>query len=154
MYRATMRQAYRAAYWVRWALAFVRKPRGRGVKALVVNAGEVLLVHHTYGPREWELPGGGARRREDAEAALRRELREELRVEVSEATLLGSSGGPGRYARTCVSYFRVDVPEREVVPDSIEIAEVAWFDPLSPPHPLGWHAARALARHGEAIASP
>ena len=154
VYNALKRKTYRVVYRWLWALSFVRRPRGRGVKALLVNDGDVLLVLHTYGPREWELPGGGARRGEDAFGALRRELREELAVEVADATLLSESGGPGRYAAVRVSYFRVDVDERAVARDTIEIAEVAWFDPRRLPDPLGWHAANALARHGEAIASP
>jgi ADP-ribose pyrophosphatase YjhB (NUDIX family) len=154
VYPALKRSAYRVAYRCLWALSFVRRPRGHGVKALLVNDGEVLLVTHTYGPREWELPGGGVRWHEEPLGALCRELREELGVAVEAATLLSGSGGPGRFAAIGVSYFRVDVAERAVIRDAIEIAEVAWFDPHDLPHPLGWHATKALARHGEAIASP
>jgi 8-oxo-dGTP pyrophosphatase MutT (NUDIX family) len=154
MYRAAMRQGYRVAYRVLWALSFVRKPRGRGVKALLVNDGEVLLLMHTYGPREWELPGGGSRRREDLHDTLRRELREELGIEVDVATAIGTFGGPGRFSGIGVSYFRVELDDRDVLPDPIEIAQVAWFDPAAPPRPLGGHATRALSRHREAVASP
>ena len=45
--------------------------------ALVIfdSAGRVLLVHHTYGPLNWELPGGVAEPGEDPASAARRELR-------------------------------------------------------------------------------
>jgi 8-oxo-dGTP pyrophosphatase MutT (NUDIX family) len=101
-------------------------------------------VRHTYGPNEWELPGGGTRRGEDATATLRRELREELGVEVGEATPLGGHRGRDRYDGVRVSYFTAELTNRDVARDPIEIAEVAWFDPLAPPRPLGWHAAEAL----------
>ena len=39
--------------------------------------GRVLLVHHTYGRSNWELPGGGAEPGEAPDETARRELREE-----------------------------------------------------------------------------
>jgi 8-oxo-dGTP pyrophosphatase MutT (NUDIX family) len=150
---ALMRQAYRLGYRILWAVWHVRPPRGRGAKAILTNAGEVLLVRHTYGPHEWELPGGGSRRGEAPIATLRRELREELQVDVTEPIPLGAVNGPGRYAGNRVSYFTAELPARDVVRDPVEIAEVAWFDPAAPPMPLGWYATQALVRHSEALAS-
>jgi 8-oxo-dGTP pyrophosphatase MutT (NUDIX family) len=155
MRNGLLRQVHRLGYWVLWALAFVRPPHGRGAKGLLVNAGEVLLVRHTYGPKEWELPGGGARRGEEPIETLRRELREEVGVELASATPLGPHNGPGRLSRTRVSYYVVDLPDRAVVPDPVEIAEVIWCDPAATPRPLGWHAREALERalRGDSIAS-
>jgi 8-oxo-dGTP pyrophosphatase MutT (NUDIX family) len=150
---ALMRQLYRLGYRVLWLVWLVRPPRGRGAKGLLTNAGQVLLVRHTYGRDEWELPGGGSRRGEASIATLRRELREELRVDVAEATSLGAIDGPGRYSGNRVSYFTAELPVRDIVRDPVEIAEVAWFDLGSPPARLGWYAAQALVRHGEALAS-
>jgi 8-oxo-dGTP pyrophosphatase MutT (NUDIX family) len=150
---ALMRQLYRLGYRVLRLVWLVRPPRGRGAKGLLTNAGQVLLVRHTYGPHEWELPGGGSRRGEASIATLRRELREELRVDVAEATSLGAINGPGRYCGNRVSYFTAELPSRDIVRDPVEIAEVAWFDLGSPPARLGWYAAQALVRHGEALAS-
>jgi ADP-ribose pyrophosphatase YjhB (NUDIX family) len=154
MRNATLRTIYRAAYWVLWASSFVVKRHGRGAKCALTCDGAVLLVRHTYGPREWDLPGGGARRGEDPRSAIRRELREELGVEVAEPTLLGIGGAGGRFDGAQVSYFTAELPDRAVRPDQVEIAEVAWWDPQAPPARLGWHAAQMLARHGEALASP
>lgn len=53
------------------------KPVTLGVRILLVRDGEVLLVRHTY-MSGWYLPGGGLRRRETLEAAIRREAREEV----------------------------------------------------------------------------
>jgi 8-oxo-dGTP pyrophosphatase MutT (NUDIX family) len=153
---ALERQAYRLAYWVLVALSFVRPPHGRGAKCLLTSDGAVLLVRHTYGPREWELPGGGSRRNEPAAATMRRELREEVGVEVGDdAVELGVGRGPGRHEGTRVSYFTASVPDRgAIVRDPVEIAEVAWFDPEQLPTALGDHARRALRLYKEAIASP
>jgi ADP-ribose pyrophosphatase YjhB (NUDIX family) len=48
-----------------------------GVKALLVSGDAVVLVRHTYQPG-WLLPGGGMRRGETPEDAVRRECGEEL----------------------------------------------------------------------------
>jgi ADP-ribose pyrophosphatase YjhB (NUDIX family) len=48
-----------------------------GVKALLVSGDDIVLVRHTYQPG-WLLPGGGIRRRETPEEAVRRECGEEL----------------------------------------------------------------------------
>lgn len=58
----------------------VVRPRTRGVKVMVFNeAGELLLVRHSYGNKAlFMLPGGGIRPFEAPEAAAVREIREEL----------------------------------------------------------------------------
>jgi 8-oxo-dGTP pyrophosphatase MutT (NUDIX family) len=45
--------------------------------AIFDDAGRVLLVHHTYGRLNWELPGGGAAPGEAPDETARRELLEE-----------------------------------------------------------------------------
>jgi ADP-ribose pyrophosphatase YjhB (NUDIX family) len=126
--------------------ALVRPPRGRGAKAVIVCAGEVLLVRHTYGPRRWELPGGGVRHGEEPIAGLRRELREELGLEVEDAVALAALPGPGRHRHHLTHIYRVDLEEPRVRADPVEIAEVRWCDPAAPPLPLGAGVEAALRR--------
>ena len=52
--------------------------RGLGVKCVLTDGDRVLLVRHTYGPREWDLPGGGVKRGERPATTARREMHEEL----------------------------------------------------------------------------
>ena len=62
-------------------LALVTRPMTLGVRALVVDdANRVLLVRHTYVPGYF-FPGGGVEGGETMEAAMRRELVEETNVE-------------------------------------------------------------------------
>ncbi len=149
-----LRRLYRAAYWALWAFALVAHPRGRGVKGLITNGGDVLFVRHTYGPREWELPGGGQHRHEQPDEAIARELREELGIEVTDLVALGAGNGPRQYRNNRVSFFTIELASRDVQPDPVEIAEVRWADPADPPRPLGWYAADALRRNGGAPAQP
>ncbi|MDP9311381.1 MAG: NUDIX domain-containing protein [Chloroflexota bacterium] len=64
------------------------RPITVGVRALVVNADQVLLVR-THGSQEWVLPGGAAKRGESLRAAAEREAREETGCVVEAERLLG-----------------------------------------------------------------
>jgi 8-oxo-dGTP pyrophosphatase MutT (NUDIX family) len=138
------------AYRLLWLVAFVRAPRGQGVKAVLVCGGDLLLVRHTYGPRRWELPGGGVRRREEPLAALRRELDEELGLPAAAATALAVIHGPGRMRRHRTHLYRVDVASKQVTPDPVEIAEARWCDPAALPPTLGPMVAQAMGLAGVA----
>jgi 8-oxo-dGTP pyrophosphatase MutT (NUDIX family) len=65
-----------------------------GVSACIFDeAGRVLLAHHVD-TRIWALPGGAVEPDEDPAAALTREVREELGIEVTLQGLIGVYGGP------------------------------------------------------------
>jgi len=55
---------------------------------IIDDQGRVLLVHHTYGRLNWELPGGAAEPDEAPDETAKRELLEEtgLRVELDQLT--------------------------------------------------------------------
>jgi 8-oxo-dGTP pyrophosphatase MutT (NUDIX family) len=141
-----LRLGYRVAYVIAHAWWSARGSTNLGVKCVVSNRGEVLLVRHTYGDRRtWDFPGGFVRRREQPLAAVRRELGEELGVDAQDFRDLGSLLYEfGRRSDT-VHYFQTELADRRVVPDDVEIAEVGWFDPGSLPRQPGKHVAGVLA---------
>jgi ADP-ribose pyrophosphatase YjhB (NUDIX family) len=58
----------------------VTKPRTFGVRAVLLDQDDrIALVRHTY-TDAWYLPGGGVKKGESVEAALLRELKEEVAV--------------------------------------------------------------------------
>lgn len=71
--------AYRLAYPVALAWWALRRPRHQGALACIRVGGAVLLIRQSY-RRAWTLPGGGVQPGETPEAAVRRELLEELRL--------------------------------------------------------------------------
>lgn len=66
----------------------IARPVTVGVRALIVQDGQVLLVRQ-HGRATWELPGGGVGRGESLRAAAVREAREETGIEVVAERLLG-----------------------------------------------------------------
>ena len=129
----------RLAYW------FLVRPRTRGAKVVLLSNGEVLLVRHTYERGIYGLPGGGLRSGEDPEAGLRREVREELGIELPALRFLGTVESEADYARNTVHVFSAELASRAgLVPDPIEIAELRWA-PLGELPPVGAATAKILA---------
>lgn len=61
-----------------------------GAAAIILNdLDQVLLVKHSYGPLNWELPGGGAEAKESIVDTALREVREETGLQVIAQHLVG-----------------------------------------------------------------
>src|SRR5438309_291234 len=74
----------RSLYW------FLFRPQLFGVKCVIQYKGAVLLIRHTYGDRKkWRFPGGGMKRREDPEGAMKREVREEVGIRLGAVRKIG-----------------------------------------------------------------
>ena len=61
-----------------------------GAAAVILNAeGAILLVKHSYGKNNWDLPGGKSEANESAEETAKREVLEETGLEVNVGPLTG-----------------------------------------------------------------
>ncbi len=69
--------------------SFIFRPKTLGVRIMLIQNGQVLLVRQTY-MAGWFMPGGGVKRGETLEEAARREAREEIGAEMAELRLLGA----------------------------------------------------------------
>lgn len=78
----------RLAHLLRSVYYFFTRPILLGVRVMLIQNGQVLLVRHTY-VDGWYFPGGGLKRGETLEAAARREVREEAGVEAGPLELVG-----------------------------------------------------------------
>lgn len=138
------RLALRTAHRTRHVWRMLAKPRLAGVSVIARNAaGEVLLVRHSYGPASWSFPGGGCGRKEDPEAAARREMREELGCELEALELVSEiheviSGAPH------TAYVFAALVAGTVQPDGREITQARFYPVEALPAPINTVTARRL----------
>src|SRR5437762_8987994 len=88
--------------------------------------GRLLLLEHFFRPDSgWGVPGGFLNKGEEAEKALRREMREEVGIELDQVKLL--------FVRTLPRPGQIEIYFRaraigEPVPRSFEIKRAEWFE--------------------------
>jgi 8-oxo-dGTP pyrophosphatase MutT (NUDIX family) len=123
----------RALYRIRLVYRRLALPLTLGVRCIVVREdGRVLMVRHTYLPG-WYLPGGGVDRGETIEAAIARELDEEVGITPLERPQLFHAYSNFREHKSdhivLFSLRRFTIEPRP----NHEIAEHGFFDPSVPP---------------------
>jgi 8-oxo-dGTP pyrophosphatase MutT (NUDIX family) len=64
-------------YW------FIFRPKTRGVICLILSGDDLLLIRQTYGRSAWTLSGGGFKKNETKEEAIKREVKEELGLDIA-----------------------------------------------------------------------
>jgi ADP-ribose pyrophosphatase YjhB (NUDIX family) len=113
--------------WVRYRLTRIGQRRFTVTTAVAIfdDEGRVLLLEHVFRPDSgWGLPGGFMSGGEQPEAGVRREIREEVGIELDAVELLFARS-LGRLRQVEI-YFRaraVGIPE----PRSFEIKRAEWF---------------------------
>lgn len=75
----------------------------------------------------WEFPGGKIEAGEDPEAALARELKEELSIEAEVGELLFASSHQFKETNILILFYRVTVWKGE--PKALHHTELSWFEP-------------------------
>lgn len=112
-----------------------RVTRGQtlGVRGIARDdAGQVLLVRHSYAPG-WMFPGGGVERGDTLEAALAREFDEEVGLTiVGRPRLFGVYANFAAFPGDHVALYVID-DWRGTPRGCMEIAEWGFFDPADLP---------------------
>jgi 8-oxo-dGTP pyrophosphatase MutT (NUDIX family) len=78
----------RLLYLAHQVYCFLFRPIALGVRVMMVQEDQVLLVRHTY-IEGWYMPGGGIKRGETSDQAARREAREETGASLDNLRLVG-----------------------------------------------------------------
>jgi 8-oxo-dGTP pyrophosphatase MutT (NUDIX family) len=124
------------------------RPATCGVKMMLFNSqGELVLIRNSYGRSDlFVLPGGGVRPFEAPEAAARREIREELGIEIIDLTLRSTHASTGEGKRDTIFLYEamtVQTPR----PDGIELEEARFFALDDPPPQTSPATLRRLAEY-------
>jgi len=103
--------------------------------AIVIDdTGRLLLLKHVFRAGSgWGIPGGFIQAGEQPEEALRRELREEVGLELESAEIA--------FIRTLKRIKQIEIlffcrPRGKAEPNSVEVEEIGWFSPDSLPRTL------------------
>ncbi|MGI8549327.1 MAG: NUDIX domain-containing protein [Dehalococcoidia bacterium] len=112
-------------------------PKQLGAAAVIVDeAGRVLLVKHSYGKLNWELPGGGAEADESADETALREVQEETGLQVIVERLSGiyydREVDMHHFVFICRRLDQTAAPR----PDAAEITACEFWAPDALPRPI------------------
>ena len=140
------RQGYRIAHRVLRSWWFVVRPHVQGVKCALTDGDRVLLVRHTYGHSEWDMPGGGIRRGEQPIVAARREMEEELGIRLDDLRSVGEIRGRAYQAHDRIYCFHAELSAPELTIDHGELEEARWFPRSEMPSELSRYVALILGR--------
>ncbi|GGG69132.1 NUDIX hydrolase [Paenibacillus radicis (ex Gao et al. 2016)] len=111
-------------------------PKLIGAAAVILDdEGRVLLVKHSYGKNNWDLPGGKAEDDESAEETASRETLEEVGLEVRMGTLTGIYYDPD-YDMHHFVFIAYNDAHRVPQPSSPEILECRFCSIDELPRPI------------------
>ena len=107
-----------------------------GAAAVILDTGRrILLVKHSYGKCNWELPGGLSEPDESAGDTARREVMEETGLEVSVEQLTGVYYDPNNDMHHFV-FICKELNNQAAKPDLQEILECGIFSEDDLPRPI------------------
>ena len=131
---------------------FIFRPIITGVRVMLIQDGQALLVRHTY-LEGWYMPGGGVKRGESVDEAARRESREEVGAELGELHLLGVySNFEGFKNNQNVLFLCADF--KASFQHDHEIAEVRFFPLTALPKNMPSGHRRRIEEYAAGVASP
>ncbi len=115
---------------------------------MILCNNEVLLIKTTYG-YNYSLPGGGIKENESPEDAAKREVFEEVGIELGTLTPLPYFVTHKEYKEDTVFGFYGEVPSKDYILDDIEI-DIAEWHPLDTLPKVGPVTAKIIELYKEA----
>ena len=118
---------YQLANTLRHIYWFIFHPNTRGVKVVIEFEGKYLFIRHGYGSRRWTLPGGGINRAEPPEAAAKREVWEEVRLDLNMLRPIGNFETNLEYKHDNVFCFLATTLRDKPILRRGEVIAYGWF---------------------------
>lgn len=115
--------------------------------AIFDEDGRILLVRHSYGRLNWELPGGVAQSGESPEQTAVREVAEETGLMVVPQRVTGIYSEPGHRLGASMHFVlrcRREPGDAEPRIASDEIIDLAWVEPATLPRPISDFTVRRI----------
>lgn len=131
---------------------FIFRPIITGVRVMLIQDGQALLVRHTY-LEGWYMPGGGMKRGESVDEAARRESREEVGAELGEIHLLGVYSNFEEFKNNQNVVFLCTDFKASFQHDR-EIAEVRFFPLTALPETMPTGHRLRIEEYAAGVASP
>ena len=113
---------------------------------MLTDGERVLLVRHTYGERDWDLPGGAIKRGEPPATCARREMSEELGISIDDWVALGEMRANIQHRRDTIHCFQARLSAPQLTIDRGELAAIHWFKRDHLPGDLNEHVRPILDR--------
>lgn len=120
-------------YW------FLFRPKTLGVKCVIQNGNEFVMIKNTYGGlKKWLFPGGGVHKNESPEMAVEREIFEELGIKIFGLEKIGEYKSNKEYKKDNIIVFKAISKTKQLKTDNKEIAEAQWFKRENLPQITGY----------------
>jgi 8-oxo-dGTP pyrophosphatase MutT (NUDIX family) len=119
---------------IREEVIYMEKGQDASGIVIIDELNRVLLVHHTYGMKQWGVPGGMVDDGESAWDAAIRELKEEINIRALNLEIAGMYFQPhkNRYVYT----FKAKEYEGIIEVDNKEIDQFGFFSVEELPRPI------------------
>lgn len=138
MYARCVLQKFIARFWRalppcvrRWSMRATQTRFTVTAGALIFNdSGQILLLKHRFRAGSgWGIPGGFLEHGEQPEQALRRELREEIGLEVSQLQIFTARSFKKPRQVEILFHCQASAQAAHVTPLTMEVERAEWFSP-------------------------
>ncbi len=119
-----------AVYWLLWPGLRVFLKRSKRTRALIMVNDEIVVTKSWLGNGKWSLPGGGIKPHETEQAAIIREVDEEIGLRVSPAQIKKLANKTYRHngLEFPFALFKVALPKKITLrPSRSEVVESRWI---------------------------